>query len=60
MNYVATSFNWHKCYGTLHVRGNSKKDSAMKAQKSSQFHESSDSDDSDEVEYEGSKHIHGF
>jgi hypothetical protein len=24
-NYVASSFTWHKCYGTLRPRGNTKK-----------------------------------
>jgi hypothetical protein len=48
-NYVASSFQWHKCYGKIHARGNTKKDSATHAQKSSQFHASSDSDDFDVV-----------
>jgi hypothetical protein len=38
----------------IHARGKNKKDSTTKPQKSSLLHESSDSDDSDVVEYQGS------
>jgi hypothetical protein len=33
--YVASSFQWHKCYRSLLARGNTKKDSITKPQNSS-------------------------
>jgi hypothetical protein len=56
-NYVASSVQWHKCYGTLRARGNTKKASTTKPQKSSQLHESSDIDYSDFVEHQGSRYL---
>jgi hypothetical protein len=52
-NYVASLFQWHICYGILCARGNPKKDSVTKAQQLSQFHASSDTDDSNVNKYVG-------
>jgi hypothetical protein len=32
-NYVALSFQWHKCYGALSATGNIKKESTQETQK---------------------------
>jgi hypothetical protein len=37
-NYVASSFLWFKCYGTLCARGNTKKNPVTKPQKTIKFH----------------------
>jgi hypothetical protein len=37
-NYVASSFLWFKCYGTLYARGNTKKNPVTKPQKTIKFH----------------------
>jgi hypothetical protein len=43
---ISILIQWFKCYGTLHARGNTKKEAITKPQKVTKFLEPSDSSDS--------------
>jgi hypothetical protein len=49
-NYIASSVQWHKCYGTLRPRGNTKKPKAPEDMiAKSEIHDSSSRDDSEVI-----------